>query len=293
MNDLKLVERDGKQLVESPTIAGELGIQHESMMKIIETYKEAIEASFGELRFEIGVRSDGRMNAPRPRIALLTEDQAIFVATLSKNTDKVVLFKTRLVKAYSIARRAAKSLMNMDHKDVRDLLSYNLKLLDEMEATNKELSAANQSISILTPLAAFATDLIDIKESSILLREAGPMFNLGRNTFYEVLRKIGILKKYSNYPKQIYFNKGYFVKKAKGDLLPDGTKAAADVAIITTLGLDFLHGLGIFNNKDIELLELPNINNIKKCIENKSEDLMNFTLEDIDISDIINKNIKD
>lgn len=55
------------------------------MMKIIDTYKDSIEAAFGELRFEIGVRSDGKLNAPRPRMSLLTEDQAIFVATLLGN----------------------------------------------------------------------------------------------------------------------------------------------------------------------------------------------------------------
>lgn len=285
MNELKLVERDGKLLVESPAIAEELGVNHKSFMDIIYKYQDSIEASFGGIAFE--TRLPDKPTGNPPRVALLTEDQAIFVATLSKNTDKVVLFKSRLVKAYGTARKAAKSIMNMDHKDVRDLLKYNLRLLDEMDETNKELSKANNSISILTPLASFATDLIDIKKSSMRLQEMGPMFNLGRNTFYAILREIGVFKKFSNYPKQIYFNKGYFEKKAKGEILPDGTKAASDVAIVTTLGLEFLHGLGIFKNKNSDIYELEEFETIKKCIEDKSNDLMKFTLEDTCLDSLI------
>jgi phage regulator Rha-like protein len=287
MNDLKLVERNGQQLVDSKLIAEELGIQHESLMKVIDSYKDAIEASFGSIRFEIGLKTGSKSGGKQPKVALLSEDQAIFVATLSKNSEKVILFKTRLVRAYATARKAVKSLTNMDHKDVRDLMLYNIRLLDEMEKTNKELSSANSCISVLTPLAAFASDLIDIEKSSVLVRELGPTFNMGRNTFYEILREIGVFKKHSNYPKQIYFNKGYFIKKLKGDILPDGTKAVADVAIITTLGLEYLHGLGIFKNRNFEYMELPDLDIVKKNIENKSVDLMNILLEDIDISDII------
>ena len=88
---------------DSRDIAKRLRLQHESVFKVLKERKSDFK-QFGLLRFEIG-EIDGK---GRPeKYALLTEDQAIFLLSLSRNTPHVVQLKIKLVKAFSEARRAA------------------------------------------------------------------------------------------------------------------------------------------------------------------------------------------
>ena len=75
-------------VVDSRLIAEELDITHKSLMETIRGYQSTIESTFGKLRFETEV------NGANPaRFVYLTEDQAAFVATLSRNSEQVVAFK--------------------------------------------------------------------------------------------------------------------------------------------------------------------------------------------------------
>jgi phage regulator Rha-like protein len=83
MSDITPFEYDSQLVVDSRLIAQELGIEHESFMRTIDTNKTLAEQAFGFFRFQIG-KIDGR---GRPeRYVLLTEDQATFLMTLSRNT---------------------------------------------------------------------------------------------------------------------------------------------------------------------------------------------------------------
>lgn len=103
---LALVPTKTEPRVDSRLLAQHLGNKHKSVMALIERYSERIKA-FGQLPFkkEVGVRAQGGGNAER--FALLNEDQAFFVLSLSRNTERVVTLKVKLVKAFSNARRAA------------------------------------------------------------------------------------------------------------------------------------------------------------------------------------------
>jgi phage regulator Rha-like protein len=105
-NAIAILEEGNLLLVDSRLIAERLGIEHESFLKTLDTYQSQVEQAFGILRFEIG-KIDGR---GRPaRYALLSEDQATFVMTLSRNTAKVVQCKIDLVVAFSEAKRLLKA----------------------------------------------------------------------------------------------------------------------------------------------------------------------------------------
>jgi phage regulator Rha-like protein len=98
---ISVSELEGNLVVDSRLIAPKLGIEHESFLKTIDTYQTQIEQAFGILRFEIG-KIQGR---GRPaRYALLTEDQATFVMTLSRNSPEVIQCKIDLVSAFSKAK---------------------------------------------------------------------------------------------------------------------------------------------------------------------------------------------
>ena len=109
MAELSIFEYDDVLVVDSRLIAQGLGIEHESFMRTLKNYQIQAEQAFGSLRFEIGVKKDGRGGEP-PQYVLLTEDQATFYMTLSRNTPEVVQCKLELVKAFSKAKEIIRQI---------------------------------------------------------------------------------------------------------------------------------------------------------------------------------------
>lgn len=107
MTEIQVIENDGVLLVDSRLIASRIGVEHESFIRTISKYKNQTEQAFGTLRFEIGASNmpDGRINPSPPQWVLLTEDQATFLMTLSRNTPEVVQCKIELVQKFSEAKR--------------------------------------------------------------------------------------------------------------------------------------------------------------------------------------------
>jgi Phage regulatory protein Rha (Phage_pRha) len=118
MPDLTAFEHeDGELVVDSRLIADRLQIEHESFLKTLDTYENQIQQAFGILRFEIG-KIEGRGRPPR--YALLSEDQATFVMTLSRNSPEVVQCKIELVQAFSKAKKM------LGHRRLTDFIHQDL-----------------------------------------------------------------------------------------------------------------------------------------------------------------------
>jgi hypothetical protein len=100
---IQLVHSAGEARVDSRLIADQLGIQHESSMRLIRGYKADFE-ELGILRFEIG-EIIGR--GQPEQYALINEDQAYLLLAYSRNTKKVRSLKVNLVKAFRDARNKA------------------------------------------------------------------------------------------------------------------------------------------------------------------------------------------
>lgn len=84
---LKIVPLQGGELVvDSRDVAAALEIQHANLLETVETHKATIEGEFGNLRFETGTSQNSIGATHRTRFAYLTENQAAFVATLSRNS---------------------------------------------------------------------------------------------------------------------------------------------------------------------------------------------------------------
>lgn len=90
--------------VDSRIIADNIGIKHKNCIELINKY-DAKFRKFGHLPFqtELGYRVQGGGNSAK--FVLLNEDQALFMLSLSRNTDRVVELKLKLIKAFSEARR--------------------------------------------------------------------------------------------------------------------------------------------------------------------------------------------
>jgi phage regulator Rha-like protein len=101
MSDLEISQKGDVLVVDSRLLAVRLGIEHDNFLQTVQNYETLIEQAFGILLFETG-KIEGR---GRPqKYALLTEDQATFVMTLSRNTPEVVQCKIDLVLAFSKAK---------------------------------------------------------------------------------------------------------------------------------------------------------------------------------------------
>lgn len=95
MTELTIAQYDGEYVVTSEAVAEGAGIQHASVLRLIDE-NEADFGDFGQVRFEI---RPGYNNS-RVRVALLNEQQATLLMTFQRNTDQVRAFKKALVKAF-------------------------------------------------------------------------------------------------------------------------------------------------------------------------------------------------
>jgi phage regulator Rha-like protein len=108
-NLITLTEMDGEQRISSCLIAEHIGTTYKATNNLIRTHKNKLE-SLGEVPFQKAV-------GERKNLAYLNEDQAIFLMTLSKNTEQVVEFKYQLVKAFSALRRK-QAIIDENHAKV-------------------------------------------------------------------------------------------------------------------------------------------------------------------------------
>lgn len=139
MKDLfPLQTHEGLQTIDSRLVAQSLGVDHSQWLRnLIMRHRQTIENQFGILFIEN--KKEKSTNGRPVKFALLTEDQAIFIATLSRNTDRVVQFKAKLVKSFAAARRqvSQRPMQEIEH------LKYQVRnLQSEMELMRLKHKAA-------------------------------------------------------------------------------------------------------------------------------------------------------
>lgn len=128
--ELVVVEVNGENRIDSRLVAKSLGIEHINFRETLDKYQNELE-ELGKVRFE--TEASGKTRQPQ-KYYMLNEDQAIFAATLSRNTKQVVTFKLKLTKAFSEARAKLASQQHLTEeqiftKDVQHRCMLNEKLL--------------------------------------------------------------------------------------------------------------------------------------------------------------------
>ena len=210
-----LVKREEKLLVDSRDIAISLNIQHKNFLSTIETYKTVIEKKFGRVAFETDLDKKPVNGGWSQKYALLTEDQSLFIGTLSRNSDEVVEFKARLVSSFQNARRTVKALMELSTEEQLLMLAKALVKKDEdfkqVEFKNKVLLVENQAqkekIEADAPKVQFA-ETVNQATNSIDMGIVAKMINkhdknCGKNRLFKFLRDKNILME-NNIPYQPY-----------------------------------------------------------------------------------------
>lgn len=119
-------DADAALVVDSRLLASGLNIEHDNFLQTIQKYETQIEKAFGVLLFETGKPSGAAKGGRPQKYALLTEDQATFVITLTRNTPEVVRCKLELVSAFSKAKKilSATPIPQRQLAPQRDLVDY-------------------------------------------------------------------------------------------------------------------------------------------------------------------------
>ena len=103
MNIIPLTRVGEEPRVDSRQLAEQLGNQHKNALALIERYLAKFE-EFGVVPFQTEKPLAGTAGGRPERLALLNEDQAFFLLSLSRNTDRVVELKASLIMAFREAR---------------------------------------------------------------------------------------------------------------------------------------------------------------------------------------------
>ena len=103
--ELTLTSTKTEPRVDTRLMATHLGNQHRPVMALLEKYAHSF-VVFGEVLFQKASSLDSA-TGQRERFALLNENHALFLLSLSRNSDRVVDLKVKLILAFSEARRAA------------------------------------------------------------------------------------------------------------------------------------------------------------------------------------------
>lgn len=146
-------------VVDSRLIAQELEIQHKNFMTTIKKYKDEIQSTFGALAFQ----TDGLQGTSSyAEYCYLNEEQATYIMTLSKNTDKVRACKRKLVKSFSQAKKIIASQIKTPQTYLEAL-----KALVASEEQKELLRLENQQLEKDNEVLATAVDEL-FNYSSIL-----------------------------------------------------------------------------------------------------------------------------
>lgn len=166
-----------------------LAIQHPSLMKTLREHLAILERDFGQVRFEIRTVRNGVGAVNEQHVAHLTEDQALFLGSLSRNSERVVEFKSVLVRSFAEARRRLNDLSRpsyqiedpierakawiREQQERQALVIENSELRPQAEYTQKVLDSSS---TLTTTIIAKELDMRSAIKLNKLLAEKGVQF---------------------------------------------------------------------------------------------------------------------
>lgn len=248
MRDILIVD-EGRAYVDSRRISAEIGVEHRSFYRLLRDHREVIERTFGRVRFEItpfetagGVQSMAH--------ALLDEDQATFAISLSKNTERVVLFKAALVKAFSEAKKRLAG-----GPAIPGTYAEALRLAASQAEENERLMIENSSllreVEEMEPKATFF-DCAMTSKQGMLIRDAAKLLHpsvkggMGEKRLFQWMRDNGWLMT-GNRPYQTRVDAGHMTMTER----PVPTSSGTIIKVtprVTQKGLALLHSKFDANN---------------------------------------------
>lgn len=146
-NEIEIVNMDGLR-VDTRTLAPKLDIRHRNLIQNIRSYESEF-AELGRVPFQTEtLQTPG--GTQEVGYALLNEDQAYFLLTLSRNSPLVVKAKLSLVKAFKSARETLEhsTLARLEGKKARRIETDSIKKLVEYATQQGSKSASKYYMSV-------------------------------------------------------------------------------------------------------------------------------------------------
>lgn len=182
MSELGILEKNGEYVVTSEAVADGAGIQHASVLRIIDENQADFD-DFGRVRFEIRpFETAGGIQSRR--VALLNEQQATLLMTFQRNTDQVRAFKKALVKAFFEMGRQVAAPAELTRMEI---------LRMALDSETRAL-AAEATVTQLTPRAdawdelASADGDYEVADAAKILARAG--IETGRQRLFAQLEDL-------------------------------------------------------------------------------------------------------
>ncbi len=143
---------NGVIVVDSRLVAFELGIQHKNFLGTIEKYNSlmTLNPEMGAVAFQTRSFQTKQGNVSVERWAWLTELQATFVMTLSRNTEQVVNCKLALAIAFEKAKQMIKDIIPAQSQEIE-----RLKL--ELQVAQAQTAAAQSQERLMQVKSAIVT----------------------------------------------------------------------------------------------------------------------------------------
>lgn len=224
---------DGVLLVDSRLVAAELGIQHKNFLGTIEKYNSLMASNpdMGAVAFETREFQTKQGNVSYERWAWLTELQATFIMTLSRNTEQVVNCKLALAVAFEKAKQVIKDIIPAQSARIREL-ELELQVAQAQAAAAQSQERLMQATNaIVTMHGAGMLGLMQGKpeaivqlppivlEKNILVNQAGKPLKT-----FEGLSKTKLAKRYGMSKPQDLVN--WLQSMGKADLIQPGITTA-------------------------------------------------------------------
>ncbi len=223
---------NGVIVVDSRLVAAELGIQHKNFLGTIEKYnhKMTLNPEMGAVAFETREFQTKQGNVSVERWAWLTELQATFVMTLSRNTEQVVNCKLALAIAFEKAKQVIKDVIPAQSQEI-ERLKLELQLAHAQTAAAQSQERLMQvSSAIVTMHGAGMLGLIlgkpeaiveqppIVVEKTVLVNQAGRPIKT-----YQGLSKTKLAQRYGMKKAQDLVN--WLQSMGKADLIQPGITA--------------------------------------------------------------------
>ena len=154
---IQVAQTDIGLVVDSRSVAGRLGLNHgEWLTNVVKKYEKQCGSEFGNVHFQNGglerVTTTGESRGTvQTKYALLTEEQAIFFMTCSRNKPEVIACKLELVKKFSQAKAM---LSQAIAKPVT--LSLEEALLDRLKEKAFEAPTIEEFVKVSTLATQFS-----------------------------------------------------------------------------------------------------------------------------------------
>jgi phage regulator Rha-like protein len=148
-----VISKNEVLVVSSRLFAEGFEVEHRALLQLIKTYQETIEGCFGQVAFEMETVKNSVGAVNETKTAYFTEDQAMFIGTLLRNTVKAVQFKVNLVKKFSEMKKLLekpRELTKLEYIDLlRDTELERLEALQKVENLTIALDSSLEWCSII------------------------------------------------------------------------------------------------------------------------------------------------